>query len=438
MRYVLLLLVLCLTFFALDSVSKYHIPLSFLSSGNTRGVAVNGSNTGHRPRSHWATASMIPTKGGPSAGTGLPQVAMASGQGTDAKSGDNAGAVSGSPVAQQAGSADAETAIGTASSVAVTAISANSTLSTSNHSNIAASSGAATKAAGEMVAPASNSGSNATEAAASGGVLAGAEVAADVLTVDLESGNSAEISLTPDYLDLDLTALQDVSMVQPAAGPVVLSAEAADFAMKVADSIRNSLMNPRGIQFGGIAGLNWSGADASAPQKVSGSPLTGFTLGLFADIPLAKQISFRPGLLYSYEGFQPDINGERVNIHMAYLNMPLDLVYHTNLLGKRLFLGAGPYAAYGLNGTYTLKGINTDMQFGNNFASGDNARRLDYGANVMGGLLMDRNFILGASFNLGLNNIAPGGSGMSVKTRSFGISIGYVFRNRQNTPTHTY
>jgi len=122
-------------------------------------------------------------------------------------------------------------------------------------------------------------------------------------------------------------------------------------------------------------------------------------------------------------------------VHVAYLTMPIDLVYHTNWFNKRIYVGAGPYAAYGLSGTYTMKGIDTDMQFGNNYANGDNLRKVDLGANFMAGVLLDRNFIIGAKFDLGLSNIASGGSSSQIHTRSFGLSIGYVFRNKANTKT---
>lgn len=197
------------------------------------------------------------------------------------------------------------------------------------------------------------------------------------------------------------------------------------------DTIRNSLMNPHGVQFGGIAGLNWSGASVRGTAgKVGGRSLTGLTLGVFADVPVRKRLSLRPRVQYAYEGYQPDVNGQRVNIHVAYLNTGSDLVYHTQWLQNRFFVGAGPYMAYAMNGTYTLKGINTDMTFGNNYGAGDNLRRMDYGANFTAGLLMDRNFVLGAGFDLGARNIAPDGFTTRIRTRSFGVSVMYVFRNR--------
>lgn len=249
----------------------------------------------------------------------------------------------------------------------------------------------------------------------------------DAAPMTLESS----LSLDADFIDL--APMPDAVVVEPSFNTYNLSRQSLAFA----DSISNSLMDPHGVQFGGIAGLNWSGAAATnTTGKVSGTPLTGFTLGLFADIPLKKQLSFRPELLYSYEGYQPVVSGEKVNIHVAYLNMPLDLVYRTNLLGKRFFIGGGPYLAYAFNGTYTMKGTNTDMQFGSNLTEGANLRNTDFGAHLMAGILLDRNFILGVSANLGLSNIAPAGTTTDIHTRSFGLSIGYVFRNRANSKTY--
>lgn len=247
---------------------------------------------------------------------------------------------------------------------------------------------------------------------------------------------SADFSMDADFLTP--TPVADAVMVQPAYSAFEMSAASFAYAKWLRDSIQNSLMDPHGIQFGGIAGLNWAGAvsNTSGSGKVSGSTLTGFTLGAFADVPLTKSLHFRPSLLYADEGFQPNVQGSKVNIHVAFLSVPLDLVYHTKLFGKRFFVGAGPYLAYAMSGTYTIKGINTDMDFGNNYTNGDDLRHLDMGANVMAGLLMDRNFIIGAKFDMGLSNIAPTGSAADIRTRSFGISLGYVFRNRANTKTY--
>jgi hypothetical protein len=162
---------------------------------------------------------------------------------------------------------------------------------------------------------------------------------------------------------------------------------------------------------------------------VTGKALAGFQLGLSTDVPLEKDLSFRPKLQYAYEGYQPDIDGDHVNVRVAYLGTPLDIVYHTHLLQRRFFAGAGPYFAYAMNGTYTFKGINTDMRFGNNYYAGDNLRKTDYGVDLIAGLLLDRNFVLGTQFDLGLRNIDPSGASTPIHTRSAGVSLTYVFRD---------
>lgn len=215
--------------------------------------------------------------------------------------------------------------------------------------------------------------------------------------------------------------------------PSVFSARDKPFADAMADTIRNTLMNPHGVQFGGIAGMNWSGASVtpvSNAGRVSGKPLPGVALGAFADVPLVKRLSFRPHVQYAYEGYQADVKGTPVNIHVAYLGTSLNLVYHTHWFRNRFFFGAGPYLAYGMGGTYTFQGINTDMQFGRSYSAGDNLRKTDYGLGGVAGLLMDRNFVLGARFDLGLKDISPGGYSAAIHTRSFGLSLLYVFRTK--------
>lgn len=216
--------------------------------------------------------------------------------------------------------------------------------------------------------------------------------------------------------------------------PAVFSTRDKPFAEVMADTIRNTLMNPHGVQFGGIVAINWSGASVRPVTndggRVSGKPLPGMALGAFADVPLVKRLSFRPHVQYAYEGYQADIKGTPVNIHVAYLGTSLNLVYHTHWFRNRFFFGAGPYLAYGMGGTYTFQGINTDMQFGRSYSAGDNLRKTDYGAGGVAGLLMDRNFVLGARFDLGLKDISPGGYNAAIRTRSFGLSLLYVFRTK--------
>lgn len=446
MRYVLLLMLLCLSFVGLNSLTKYHSPFSFLSIGNSSPSSSIVYPIHRRYDAHGVASSL---KGGPSEGFGL----TASAPVQPGAAGETTGTEN---------AADPNT-LGDVASAEMGAAGSSSTNKPHNYAIISSKSTASavlmTSAA--IVAEGTAPNGQTTEAMASKGVIAGdagtraedlppaapetgavagedidapvQENAAPVTTQTPESFQTLESSLAQDADFLDLAPVPDAVAIQQSLSPFALSQQAAAFA----DSIRNSLMDPHGIQFGAIAGLNWSGASATnTTGKVAGAPLSGFTLGAFADIPLRKKLSFRPEFLYSYEGYQPMIGGNKVNIHIAYLNMPLDLVYHTNLLSRRFFVGAGPYMAYAFNGTYTAQGVNTDMQLGNNYASGDNVKNLDFGANFMAGILLDRNFVLGATFNMGLSNIAPAGAPSDIHTRSIGLSIGYVFRNKANTKTN--
>lgn len=241
---------------------------------------------------------------------------------------------------------------------------------------------------------------------------------------DLALSPSENLDKSVDVLFTGLKAAVSIKKANIHAAPLTAIQQA------MVDSIRNRLMNPQGLQFIGSAGLNWAGATAntSGSGHVKGKPLNGFDLGLSADIPLNKHWSFRPKAEYSYEGFRPDVNGTAVNIHVAYLSLPLDMVYHSDWISRRFFAGAGPYLARALSGTYTFKGIDTDMGFGNHYASGDNLRSMDYGIHLMAGLLLDKNFVLGAQAKWGLSNIAPSGTGSDIHTRSAGLFLMYVFR----------
>src|SRR5882762_9317302 len=85
------------------------------------------------------------------------------------------------------------------------------------------------------------------------------------------------------------------------------------------------------IRYGGQAGLNFSGAIVKYPAyEVKGArPAPGFEIGGFADIPLSnKMLSFHPSLSYSLERASAEVEGDKASIHISFIKMPLDIVYH--------------------------------------------------------------------------------------------------------------
>ncbi len=183
----------------------------------------------------------------------------------------------------------------------------------------------------------------------------------------------------------------------------------------------------QGIQLGAEAGLNVSGASATEPGVVfHGSPGIRFAIGGFADIALPdKMFSIRPKLLFSREAYAPILFGDKTPIAISYINIPIPVIYHSMLAGKKLFFGLGPYFGYALSGKYTSQGVTTKIAWGSDPAT-DDGKRLDIGVDVLAGYQLEQDISLTAKFDWGLKDISAEPSFYKVHTRNFGLTASYL------------
>ena len=192
------------------------------------------------------------------------------------------------------------------------------------------------------------------------------------------------------------------------------------------------------IQFGGSLGLNLSGAIVKYPAyQVSGArPGPGFEIGGFADIPLKNKLySFRPGLSYSLERASAVVEGDRSSIHVSFIKLPLNVVYHSSYKQNRVFFGAGPFLAYNLGGKYNW--ANTRVQsiaFGSDQGDyGRTYKKVDLGIGLLGGYQLNKQILLGAHFDFGLLNMIhmtedpDEAKKAGIHTLNLSFTAGYLF-----------
>ena len=117
-----------------------------------------------------------------------------------------------------------------------------------------------------------------------------------------------------------------------------------------------------GTSFGLRAGVNFqniNGKDEN-DDKLKNDILTGFNIGLNAEIPVGVDFYFQPGLLYTIKGAKNEdvILGQTFNttIKISYLELPLNFLYKPLLGTGHLILGFGPYVAFGIGGKATYEG----------------------------------------------------------------------------------
>jgi hypothetical protein len=177
----------------------------------------------------------------------------------------------------------------------------------------------------------------------------------------------------------------------------------------------------------GINFQNVNGEDA-AGNKYENKLKTGFHVGVDAEIPVADEFYFAPGLLYSTKGAKGE-NGEKLSLN--YLELPLNFLYKGTLGTGKLRLGLGPYIALGLGGTYeNAAGLEADVKFKNEADLAANTiyyKPIDAGANLFAGYEFSNKLFAQLNAQLGLVNLNAYDTDAKQKNTGFGVSVGYRF-----------
>lgn len=185
------------------------------------------------------------------------------------------------------------------------------------------------------------------------------------------------------------------------------------------------------IQLGALAGLNISGAHVKQDDPIKGSPMPGFELGVFADIPFTdKKFSFRPALMYSYEGYKVNEFDVTAHIHVSFIKLPMPVIYHSSVAQNKMFFGFGPFIEYALSGKVSRDDINSSYKiyFGSD-KNKDDLKRFDAGACFLIGYQLQNNLFLTGKFDLGLINISD--LDAKISSRSFGVTAAYVLQTKK-------
>ncbi|QEH40222.1 porin family protein [Chitinophaga sp. XS-30] len=191
------------------------------------------------------------------------------------------------------------------------------------------------------------------------------------------------------------------------------------------------------VKFGVTAGPSFS----SYTSKVSGDKetsklMTGLRAGITVDLPLADEFYIQPSLLYVGKGgmMESENFDLKLKTRINYLELPINFMYKPEVGNGNIFIGFGPYIAYGLGGKSELADDNgnklsSDIEWGNDNMS--QMKRLDAGANFQFGYEFPMGFNIGLHTDLGLVNARGNGDDdNSFRNTSFGVSVGYKFGAR--------
>jgi hypothetical protein len=190
---------------------------------------------------------------------------------------------------------------------------------------------------------------------------------------------------------------------------------------------------------GGVNFQNLNGQN-SAGEKLTNEMIIGFHAGINAQIPLAPDFYFQPGLLFSTKGAKNESNILTTTYNLSYIEMPLNLVFKPRLGNGFITLGFGPYVGYGISGKVTqetsLGEIERDVEFRNSVEASESPlagpyfRPFDAGGNIFAGYELSNGIFLQLNTQLGMLNINPEDKRItdnktSVKNTGFGLSLGY-------------
>lgn len=183
-----------------------------------------------------------------------------------------------------------------------------------------------------------------------------------------------------------------------------------------------------------LANMHFKGGGFS----ISGDNKIGLVAGVFADVAIADNFRFQPGLNFVQKGTQSedsDIDYES-KVTLNYVELPLNFLFKPPMQKVNFFVGAGPSIAFALSGKEKEKDNGTTTtykyKFGNNPDEHD-LKALDFGANFLTGIETPGGFLVAINYNLGLSNLAPGGSSDdgTIKSRYFGFKIGYLLNAKK-------
>ena len=201
-----------------------------------------------------------------------------------------------------------------------------------------------------------------------------------------------------------------------------------------------------GPNFQNMVGKNMDG------DKVTNGMIIGFHAGVTADIPVAPDFFFQTGLFFSQKGSKNNdglipnkSSGDNytTTTRISYIELPLHLLFKPQFGKGKILVGFGPYVAFGLAGTQTIKypnnpAIERKIKFSGEISLEDywdleNAyyRGFDAGADIFAGYELDMGLYLLLKTQLGLLNMITDVSDWegepNLRNTGFGLSVGYNF-----------
>lgn len=178
--------------------------------------------------------------------------------------------------------------------------------------------------------------------------------------------------------------------------------------------------NNDGIKFGIKAGVAIAKAkieynSATSPGNSEPKSKLGAMAGVFARMFLGHKAVFQPELLMVGKGAKEINQYYSYRTDLTYLELPLNILYKPSGSKGSFFIGGGPAPSYYIGENVFYSGYQSFKKF-------------DLGINILTGFELPIGFSINLNYTLGLLNISQDTNDIpTVKNRSFGLTVGYVF-----------
>lgn len=181
------------------------------------------------------------------------------------------------------------------------------------------------------------------------------------------------------------------------------------------------------LGYGVKAGVNLPNYHYSNDVNTKSS--TNFHITGYLDAPISSNFYIQPGVSLQGKGAKFYDNGNlSVTQNTMWIEVPVNAVakFHTGDAGN-FFIGAGPYAAFGISGKNKWETNSGSSETKFEFGKDKSQKGFDAGVNFLAGYQLSSGLTLGAGYGLGLTDIAPENNG-SVKqnNRVLSFSVGFA------------
>ncbi|MBS7253581.1 porin family protein [Flavobacterium branchiicola] len=189
------------------------------------------------------------------------------------------------------------------------------------------------------------------------------------------------------------------------------------------------------VKLGVKAGLNISSLSLDE-SELNSSSKTGFTAGLMAEIPLTKNFSVQPEVLYSQQGVKLSYSDAAIanshyksTIGLNYLNIPVMLKYY---VVKGLSLQTGPQIGILLKANNKSQDNFLGYENQDNYNLSDFTNGVDAAANFGLGYQFKDKFYADLRYTISYSDVFKEATDTYVinsdmKNRIFQITVGYFF-----------